>query len=121
MEIIQSYHEGLLDIRVLGDLDARSSIELDTVMKTAIDSGHHKIIIDCHGLDFISSAGMGVFISHLEEVKESGGRFVLYNMSPSIYQTFMLLGLHQVLDIVQERKEAKELLNESALNNHLFG
>ena len=112
MEITQDIEGQILKINISGELDANSSIELDEVIKEALKSGRHKISVGCSGLEFISSAGMGVFISHMEEIQELGGRFVLHNMSKLIYQNFSVLGIHQILDIVDDLESAERLLNE---------
>ena len=55
-------------ILVVGEVDASSSIELDNAIKAAFES-EKKIIVDLSGLDYISSAGLGVFVSHLEDIR----------------------------------------------------
>lgn len=112
MKITQSIDKNILRININGELDANSSIKLDTVIKEALKNGQHLISVDCEELDFISSAGMGVFISHMDEIKELGGRFILYNMSEIIYLNFSVLGIHEILDIVDDLKSAEKLLNE---------
>jgi len=112
MEIKKAFVNKILDIQIYGELDANSSLSLDEVIKDAIHQKHTKITINCEGLNYISSAGMGVFISHLDELKSQGGRFVLYNMSQGIFSVFEILGLHQEIDIVKKHKHAQKLLNE---------
>ncbi|MDH5597694.1 MAG: STAS domain-containing protein, partial [Cyclobacteriaceae bacterium] len=48
-------------IEVIGEVDASSSIKLDNAIKESIDAGYTKIIVDCSNLEYISSAGLGVF------------------------------------------------------------
>ncbi len=113
MEIhIESVND-ILHLHIQGELDANSSIELDEVIKKAIAKRTIKIMVDCRELRYISSAGMGVFLSHLDDVKNLGGRFVFYNMSVGVFSIFEILGLHNMIDIVNEQVEAQKIFDES--------
>lgn len=113
MEIILRYEETILTIQLKGELDAKSSIELDDTIRLAIKQEQIRIIIDCQQLNYISSAGLGVFISHLDDLKAYGGKFVFYGMNSSVYNVFEILGLHTIMEIVRDRFEAQTLMNES--------
>jgi len=113
MEIIQVFEDDILDIRINGQLDANSSLQVDNVIKEAVKQRMTRITINCQGLTYISSAGLGVFISHLDDLTVTGGKFVFYEMDESVFNIFKILGLHNVVEIVRNRREAKMLMNES--------
>ncbi|HXH17739.1 MAG TPA: STAS domain-containing protein [Chitinophagales bacterium] len=113
MEILIETVSSILHIHINGELDANSSIELDEVIKKAIAQRRTKIMIDCRELRYISSAGVGVFLSHLDDVKNLGGRFVFYNMSAGVFSIFEILGLHKLIDIVNGYTEAQKIFDES--------
>ncbi|CAN5315071.1 anti sigma b factor antagonist RsbV [soil metagenome] len=112
MEIIQHYEDAILTIELSGELDAKSSIDLDETIKLALLQEKTRIVIDCRQLNYISSAGLGVFISHLDDLKAYGGKFVFYGMNGSVYNVFEILGLHTIMEIVRDRFEAQTLMNE---------
>jgi anti-sigma B factor antagonist len=112
MELNLFFEDGILDIHIHGELDANSSIELDEVIKEALEEGKTKIVINCSHLRYISSAGLGVFISHLDDLNRIGGRFVFCNMSDSVFQVFKILGLVDVLIIAEDEAKAKMRMNE---------
>lgn len=113
MKLLIESETNILHIRISGELDANSSIELDDVIKDAITQRRTRIMIDCRELHYISSAGVGVFLSHLDDVKNLGGRFVFYNMSAGVFSIFEILGLHDMIDIVKELAEAQKIFDES--------
>ena len=113
MEIKLESVNNVLNIQISGELDANSSIKLDEVIKKAIAQRQTKIMVNCVELHYISSAGLGVFISHLDDLKILGGRFVFYNMSKGVFSIFEILGLHNMIDIVKERTEAQKIFDES--------
>ena len=70
MEVISKVNDGILRISIIGDLDANGAINLDNLIKKAIEDKFYKIIVDCQQLSYISSAGLGVFISYHEDCRD---------------------------------------------------
>jgi anti-sigma B factor antagonist len=101
----------ILIIHVGGEVDASSSIELDNTLAEAMNSGAKKVLVNCEHLQYISSAGLGVFMSYIEESKQKHIRMVLYGLSEKVLGIFKLLGLHNVLSITQTEEEAKNYGN----------
>ena len=93
-------------IRVHGEIDAGSSIYLDNAFKEAVDQDEKKIIADLTHLDYISSAGLGVFISHLDEFEKEQIKMVLFGINETVKEVFSILGLEKLLEIVDSEEEA---------------
>ncbi|GEM_PF-373304 len=113
VQILIESDSDILHIHISGELDANSSIQLDEVIKDAVQQRKTRILVDCRELRYISSAGVGVFLSHLDDVRSLGGRFVFYNMSSGVFSIFEILGLHNMIDIVKEKTEAEKIFDES--------
>ncbi|MCU0368383.1 MAG: STAS domain-containing protein [Cyclobacteriaceae bacterium] len=99
-------------ISVIGEIDASSSIELDLAIARSVGEGFRKILVDCSALEYISSAGLGVFMSYIEELREKNIPMVIYGMKEKVANTFQILGLADLLHITETREEAKSLANE---------
>ncbi len=99
-------------IAIIGEIDASSSIELDLTIAKSVGDGFSKILVDCSALEYISSAGLGVFMSYIEEFQEKKIRMVLFGMKEKVANTFMILGLADLLHISTSKDEAKKLINE---------
>lgn len=84
-------------IYVEGDLDATSSITLDNAMQEAIQNNEKAIIVDCSKLNYISSAGLGVFMSHLTDLEEKNIFFALCSMNEKVKNVFDILGLGELI------------------------
>ena len=107
---ITSKKEGeVFSLEVKGEVDASSSIQLDDAFKNAL-MHEKKIMVDLGGLEYISSAGLGVFVSQLEEVNNKEINLVLFGLSEAVYQVFDLLGLPSLFQIVNNKEEALEKL-----------
>lgn len=97
-------------IIITGEVDASSSIELDNAINDAIKSGSKKMLVDCTSLEYISSAGLGVFMSYLEEFKKNDINLIIYGLNDKVANVFEILGLDQLLKIEGTKAEAKSLL-----------
>jgi anti-sigma B factor antagonist len=99
-------------IALIGEIDASSSIELDLSIAKSVGEGYKKILVDCSALEYISSAGLGVFMSYIEEFKDRNIKMVLFGMSDKVENTFNILGLNELLQIGKDKSQAKQLINE---------
>jgi len=110
MEILEVYKEKYVSLSPKGELDANSSIHIDEKIGELIAAEKVNFHINCSELTYISSAGLGVFISYLDEITEKGGKIVFSDMKDNIRDVFDLLGLSQVVTIVKTAEEADKLL-----------
>lgn len=89
-----------------GFLDAHTAPEFEEELQKAIDAGRVHLIVNCKDLDYISSAGLGVFMGCIESVRELGGDIKISNLIPKVYHVFELLGFHQLYDLTETEQEA---------------
>jgi anti-sigma B factor antagonist len=107
MEIKEYSLPGYVTLVPTGDLDANSSVYLDEKLRSLIDRNLVFIHIDCSGVPYISSPGLGVFISYLDELNSRGGKFVLSHLAENVADVFTLLGLDQLTNLVLLREETE--------------
>ena len=98
-------------IQIFGDVDASSSIILDQAVESAITEQRKWIIVDGSNIDYISSAGLGVFMSYIENFKEKHIRFALFGLTPKVHNVFEILGLDKLITIVASKAQAKATIN----------
>lgn len=110
---IQTENEGTIHyIKVNGDIDASSSIHLDNAFKKARENGETKVAVDLTYLNYISSAGLGVFVSNLDEFNFKNIKLVIYGIQEKVRQVFDILGLEKIITIKQTKEDADAELNE---------
>ncbi|HLW20111.1 MAG TPA: STAS domain-containing protein [Cyclobacteriaceae bacterium] len=95
-----------------GEVDASNSVELDMAIQQLLADRVSKILIDGSSLEYISSAGLGVFMSYLEDFEKTGVRFVIYGLNTKVKNVFHILGLDQLLAIKDSEQGALEVLYE---------
>ncbi|MGN6645962.1 MAG: STAS domain-containing protein [Cytophaga sp.] len=97
-------------IAIEGDLDASSSIQLDQAIEEALSKNETKIIVDCSQLEYISSAGLGVFMSYIQDFQANNISLVLCHLSEKVLNVFQILGLDELIKIAATKEEAKNLI-----------
>ena len=107
IDIKRIHEDGFDSILIIGEVDASSSIELDNAISEAVESGEKKFLIDCSSLDYISSAGLGVFMSYIEEFKKNDITLIIHGLNDKVANVFEILGLDQLLTIKLNKEEAK--------------
>lgn len=96
----------ILDLH--GELDAHTAPELEAALQQCLQKGIYQILINGRNLDYISSAGLGVFMAYIEEIREKGGDLKIVELKPSVYNVFDLLGFPLLFDICPSEDEALE-------------
>ncbi len=93
-------------VELKGYLDAHTAPELEKMLQQLMTSKKYNIIVNCRDLNYISSAGLGVFMAFIEDVRQQKGDIKLSNMSPKVYNVFDLLGFPILYEIFKDEKEA---------------
>ncbi|GAK54747.1 anti-sigma factor antagonist [Candidatus Moduliflexus flocculans] len=98
--------QNITKIVVEGFLDAHTVPEMEKVIQELLQQKKYRIIVDFSALSYISSAGLGVFMSVIGDVKNNNGDIVLMKMPPKIYKVFDLLGFTEIFSIVDDEESA---------------
>jgi anti-sigma B factor antagonist len=90
--------EGVLDINTVGDFEAM----LQDLFKKKL----FKIVLNMEKLTYISSAGFGVLMSIIKDVRKNRGDIKISNVSSDIYKVFDLLELPGLFHILKNEQDA---------------
>lgn len=112
MKITQEINGNTIIIRLNGELDASSSVLLDEELLNPDIMKFNKVLVDCENLNYISSAGLGVFISHLQRFEDSQIKLIFFNMQDKVKNVFEILGLDLLMTIVSSYEDAVTVANE---------
>ena len=111
--INSSQEDGLTIITLEGYLDAHTAPQFEQAIQTEIDAGHVRIVVDCEKLTYISSAGLGVFMSFIEEIREQGGDIKICGLTPKVQQVFDILGFPSLYDMCPNRQDASRRFTDA--------
>jgi anti-sigma B factor antagonist len=106
MQIVNEVEGNIFIISLKGELDASSAVLLDEQLANSAEAKYEAILIDCTGLEYISSAGLGAFMSHMHQLEDAGTRLVFFGMSERVRNVFEIVGLDVLTSIVATREDA---------------
>ena len=106
----ESNNINVLDLK--GYLDAHTAPDLEKAFQSLMEVKKFNIVVNCKDLTYISSAGLGVFMAYIEDVRKNEGDIKLSNMSPKVYNVFDLLGFPLLYDITKDETEAIRKFSE---------
>lgn len=106
--------KSISEVRIDGVIDTLTASELEEVIDSLIKRQRYKIVIDLAGVDYISSAGWGIFISHIRDVRANNGDIKLAGMIPNVYEIYELLEFDNVLPSYRSVDDARETFRNVA-------
>ena len=97
MEITQHPGEELLELRLSGRIDAMWGDHLSSTIEHAVRAGSHHLALNCSGVDYISSLGIGVIVTQYKLLKSVNGSLVVTEPSKFVRQILTTVGLASIL------------------------
>ena len=82
-----------------GRLDASQS----SAAQSFLDGVQGTVTVDCRGLEYISSAGLGVLLKTQKRLLASGGKLRLSGLKPHLHDVFVYSGFDQLFEIEPSR------------------
>jgi anti-sigma B factor antagonist len=95
-------NRGVSILRVSGYVDTTTSPELERRMQALLREKRYHIVVDLSRVEYISSAGWGIFISEIREIREQGGDLKLAGMIADVREVFDLLEFENILQSYPE-------------------
>jgi len=110
--------DGLSILSLEGYLDAHTAPQFEKAFEEEFEAGNLRLIVECSKLTYISSAGLGVFMSFVEEIREAGGDIKICGLTPKVMQVFEILGFPALFDIVEDVPAAARKYEESPVRDN---
>jgi anti-anti-sigma factor len=90
-------NRGVSILRVSGYVDTTTSPDLERRLQALLREKRYHVVVDLAHVEYISSAGWGIFISEIREIREHGGDLKLAGMAPDVREVFDLLEFENIL------------------------
>jgi anti-anti-sigma factor len=102
-------HEGATLVIPEGRLDfgaaAGFQAQLEQVL-AGTGTASTAVIVDCAGLEYVSSAGLRVFLLAARSSQRAGLRFAMCSLQPAVREVFELSGFSRVIAVYTDRGAA---------------
>ena len=89
-------------IKIKGYIDTSTSSEVSTKLNKIINEGMCQLIIDMGGVNYVSSAGWGVFVGEIRTIRENSGDLKIVQMTPDVCEVFEMLEFNRILESVPQ-------------------
>jgi len=106
MNIQQTDHDGVVVLAPSGRIDTTTSGALEEAVRGSVDAGARSLVIDFSGVEYISSAGLRVFLVLAKRMRDLHGRLVLCAMPEPVAQVFRLAGFMALFQVEASRPDA---------------
>lgn len=99
-------------LSVAGFLDAHTAPELENAFNGLINDKQYKVVVNFTDLQYISSAGLGVFMAYVETMRENSGDIKFCGLKEDVFNIFDLLGFPLLYEFYKTENEAIEKYNQ---------
>ncbi len=97
-----------------GRVDALSSAEIQEVFDRLIQAGERMILVDFTEVNYLSSAGLRLFLLVQKQLRSVGGELLLFGLAPQTLEVFRLSGLDKLFRIASTGDELMPSVREKA-------
>ncbi len=104
-------------LKLKGYLDAYTSLQFEEMMRELVQSGNYKIVVNMMNLTYISSAGFGVFMAFIDDVRRNAGDIRFCCLSEKIDEIFELLGFKHIFKVFKDEENAIKSFEEQGKKN----
>ena len=109
MNVETSYTGSTAVAAVSGRVDSANAKDFEEELSAIIDKGATGLVVDCGELNYISSAGLRVFLIAIRKTSAVGGGLALCRVPDHINEVLEISGfsrLAKVFDTVEEARDS---------------
>ena len=96
---IQEQNDNMVAI-LKGELNTAAAAETEKAMNPLNDVEGKDIIIDCTDLEYISSAGLRIFLGILQNVEERGVHVYIKGVNEAVNDVFIITGFINIFEFI---------------------
>ena len=97
MNIEKKLDGGKLSLKIIGRLDTNTSPELEAEMNL---DGVNEVLFDLSELEYVSSAGLRIFLTAQKAMMACGGQMTIANPNATVKGVFDITGCSDIFTIV---------------------
>ena len=110
IDIAEERDHDALVLLPIGSLDSGNVHAFEAIVMGHVNKGERRLLVDFSRLDFVSSAGLRVFVIAARALQADKGQIVLCGMKHHVEDVFRVSGIHRVIAIKASRAEALDAL-----------
>jgi stage II sporulation protein AA (anti-sigma F factor antagonist) len=105
MEIISNVKDGILYVKLEGDIDHHSAKNVrDSVDDLMRKTNPAELELDLSAVEFMDSSGLGLVLGRYKKQTDMGGRMKILNPTRRVMQILQLAGVEKIIKIERIRQ-----------------
>ncbi|MCU0754780.1 MAG: STAS domain-containing protein [Xanthomonadales bacterium] len=109
LQIVETREADVIVLLLNGRIDTSTAADLEAAAEPHM-RGPSQLLVDLGGIQYVSSAGLRIFLMMAKKLKIAKGRLVLCAMSQAVREVFDLAGLSRIFDIQVDQAAGLERL-----------
>ena len=105
LEVTADRREGHVVVHLHGDLDVATAPRVRAALLDAIEGGGN-VVVDCTGLEFLDSTGLGILIAARTRARTAGGSLLLTGVRPQLERLLAVTGVDRLFRLDPQRPPA---------------
>jgi anti-sigma B factor antagonist len=106
LEVESKEMEGVVLLYPKGFVNAHTVKLFEAEIQRALDQKKYRLVVNCAGLTYIASAGLGALMGVIEEVRHHGGDIRMTDLNETVRNIFEILGFQHLYRIFPSEMEA---------------
>lgn len=106
LEVITKEINDVIVVDLKGNLDTNTAPDAESIINDYLDSGSKKIIINLGQTQYVSSAGLRIFLATAKKLTASGGALKLCGANDVVQEILDISGFSTILDVKKTEEEA---------------
>ncbi len=102
MKIAVTTRDNVVVLTAHGQLDALTAPGFDKHIAALSGNDLKGVVVDCAGLEYISSAGLRSILALAKQVHRHGGRLAICALRGPVKDVFKMTGLHTMLAVFDD-------------------
>jgi anti-anti-sigma factor len=93
-------------VEIRGSVDGLTADKLLQTLTEQVQNGHVRLVADCAGLDYTSSAGLRALLGTVKQARQKGGDLRLAAVRAPVLKVLELSGFTSILKYFPDVKDA---------------
>ncbi len=109
---IRQTKPGIVTLSLFGPIDTETSSSLDKEIRRILAQANKTLVLDMAGVDYITSAGIGIIAKTKASLKKNNGDLAMINLQPQVEKVFEIMRLLPALNVFASQEELDEYLGK---------
>ena len=96
----------IIILKAKGYIDSVTSPEIEHAVGELISKKNYKLVIDLSEVDYVSSAGWGIFVGYVKTARQNKGDIKFSHMKKEVLEIFELLDFTNILEYFKSVDDA---------------